>query len=78
MSRRPSQPTRLVRMYQILASRALGATVAELAAALDVSARSIDRDIEALSEVVGLTRCACRGARGVRLNNRHTPWLDPL
>lgn len=78
MSRRPAQPTRLVRMYQILSSRALGASVAELAAALDVSTRSIDRDIEALSEVVGLTRCACRGRRGVRLNNRASPWLDPM
>jgi predicted DNA-binding transcriptional regulator YafY len=65
-------------MYQILAGRALGATVAELAAALDVSARTIDRDIEALSEVVGLRRCACRGARGVRLDNHQSPWLDPL
>jgi len=65
-------------MYQILSSRALGATVAELAAALDVSTRSIDRHIEALSEALGPTRCACRGRRGVRLDNRASPWLDPL
>ena len=72
-----SQATRLVRLMQILSHRWLGATIKELASELQVSPRTIDRDLRALAEVVSLTRCACRGARGVRLCDRQNPWLQP-
>ena len=72
-----SQATRLVHLLHILSHRWLGATIQELAGELQVSTRTIDRDLQALGEVVSITRCACKGTRGVRLCDRQNPWRGP-
>ncbi len=69
-----SQGTRLVSMLRLLAHRWLGASIQEMSENLGVSTRTIDRDLRALAEVVPLRRCAVKGQRGVRLQDREKIW----
>ena len=69
-----TQTIRALQIVEMLASRHFGMAIDDLADELGVSSRTVDRDIQAISNVVGVVRCSCGGRRGARFRPQRDPW----